>query len=158
MGSHSTHQTPTLEAYNLKVKSYFKVFWILLFLTVFEVAIVFAPFPKIVTTLIIVVASLAKAFFVGWYYMHLNHESRGLRWMMYTPIAIVFVYAVVLIGLASQERASPYENPPARFLGPRNLQDAQRDTFGNLLSEEKRITPTDYKKNNSKHSSEDAHH
>ena len=98
-----------------KKRAYLKVFFGLCLLTVAEVAIVYMTFlAPIVITLGVVIMSLGIAFLVGWVYMHLNHETKGLKIFLLFPLFVSFFYATWLIVDARFRPASPYLNPPVR--------------------------------------------
>jgi len=87
--------------YEQKVKSYMKVFYILIALTVVE--LIFVELPKMYPSIphkpmviLICAASLAKAVYVAYYFMHLNHETPWLRKLIFLAL-ICFFYAAVLI-------------------------------------------------------------
>lgn len=79
-----------------KKKLYFKVFFALFVITVLEVAATFLPGHKIIRDLIIVMFACTKAGAVGYYYMHLSHETKWLRIVAVMPM-IILLYVVVLI-------------------------------------------------------------
>jgi cytochrome c oxidase subunit IV len=127
-----------------KRKTYWKVFYILTALTIFEVVIVQAPLPKLAVTLMVVVASLSKAFAVGWIYMHLNHETKGLKIILLFPLFVAFFYAVFLIvdaKLQVRRHSNVYVGETKRFWGQRNLEDRQVDEFGNAIVPEAKKDP-----------------
>lgn len=118
---------------------YWKIFYVLTALTCFELAITFAPIPRMFITILVVVASMAKACFVGWFYMHLNHETKGLKVILMFPLFVAFFYAIFLITDAkftNERHPSPYVGEPKRFFGPRNLREVRVDDFGNPIPEE----------------------
>jgi cytochrome c oxidase subunit 4 len=122
-----------------KRKTYWKVFYILTALTIFEVAIVQVPLPKLAVTLLVVVASLAKAFAVGWIYMHLNHETKGLKVVLLFPLFVAFFYAVYLIvdaKLQVRRHSNVYVGETKRFWGQRNIEERRVDEFGNSIAPE----------------------
>lgn len=122
-----------------KRKIYWKVFYILTALTIFEVAIVQVPLPKLAVTLMVVIASLAKAFAVGWIYMHLNHETKGLKIVLLFPLFVAFFYAVYLIvdaKLQVRRHSNVYVGETKRFWGQRNLEERHVDEFGNSIAPE----------------------
>jgi cytochrome c oxidase subunit 4 len=122
-----------------KRKTYWKVFYILTALTIFEVAIVQVPLPKLAVTLLVVVASLAKAFAVGWIYMHLNHETKGLKVVLLFPLFVAFFYAVYLIvdaKLQVRRHSNIYVGETKRFWGQRNIEERRIDEFGNSIAPE----------------------
>lgn len=79
-------------------KQYWTIFiWLTVF-TALEVGVVYVPgiaLWALVSTLILM--ALAKAALVGWFFMHLNHETRGLQLTVAIPMAAPALYAFVLI-------------------------------------------------------------
>lgn len=89
-------------------KQYWKIFVALGVLTALEVGVVYVPGiakPLLVTAL--VGLALTKAALVGLYYMHLGHETRGLKLTVVVPFAAPAVYALVLITEAAWRLAWP---------------------------------------------------
>jgi cytochrome c oxidase subunit IV len=105
--------------YEQKVKSYMKVFYILIALTIVELIFVeipkfFPSVPHLPMVILICAASLAKAVYVGYYYMHLNHETPWLRKLVFLSL-IGFFYAIVLIPDTIYDRKiTPYIPEPPR--------------------------------------------
>jgi cytochrome c oxidase subunit IV len=101
--------------YSEKVHSYLKVFYYLLALTIGELAVVYIPgIPHLVMTLVVCFLSLLKAVCVGWWYMHLNHETKALKALAILPLFIAFFYAAYLVYDAPYRPVSPYIGEPAR--------------------------------------------
>ncbi|MCA9618505.1 MAG: cytochrome C oxidase subunit IV family protein [Myxococcales bacterium] len=78
------------------------VFLGLFVLTVLEVGV--AKMPGIGKTSLVVTLigmALAKAYMVASYYMHLNHETKILKWSIAIPLGTPALYAVVLIAEAT---------------------------------------------------------
>ncbi len=106
--------------YQEKVKSYMKVFYILIALTVVELIFVELPkmypsIPHIPMVILICAASLAKAVYVAYYFMHLNHETPWLRKLIFLSL-ICFFYAAVLIPDTIMDRKQvKYIPEPARI-------------------------------------------
>lgn len=73
--------------------NYMKIFWILLVLTVVEVAITFFGLPKLVLAALLVVLAVWKAVLVAMYFMHLKFERATLAMIAIVP----FVLCVFLI-------------------------------------------------------------
>jgi cytochrome c oxidase subunit IV len=76
---------------------YFKVFGVLTVLTIVELIIPemkqlskFAKFTSLSGL------ALAKAAVVAWFYMHLNEETKWLRFIALIPIS-AFIYALVVV-------------------------------------------------------------
>ena len=84
-----------------------RVFAVLTVLTVVEVAVVYVP--GVSATLLSVALSalaVAKAALVLFYFMHLGHERRALRWGVLGALLLPALFAAVLIGEAAW-RAGP---------------------------------------------------
>jgi caa(3)-type oxidase subunit IV len=78
-------------------RDYWRIFWVLLVLTILEVAISYAKIDKRAISAIMVALALSKAAFVGLYYMHLKYEKRSLQWLAFTPLPLAAFYAVFLM-------------------------------------------------------------
>jgi caa(3)-type oxidase subunit IV len=77
-------------------KEYLIIFAILAFLTVLEL---FVPELKIAYShkaISLTLLALAKAFCVAYFYMHLNEETRWLKFIAAVPIS-AFIYFVVVV-------------------------------------------------------------
>lgn len=119
-----------------KRKAYINVFWGLCFLTVLELAFLQLPWSQSVITILVCLASLAKAVVVGWVYMHLNHETKGLKVVLLFPLFVAFFYAVFLIydsKVTETRHTDPYVGQPERQFGQRKLHDRVVDDFGNTV-------------------------
>ncbi|NCN27970.1 cytochrome C oxidase subunit IV family protein [bacterium] len=100
-----------------KKKLYLKVAGYLAALTAIELVFVYAPIPSTLQTILICIASLLKAVCVGWWYMHLNHETNALKALAILPFVIAFFYATYLVVDSKytwNRAASPYTNAPAK--------------------------------------------
>ena len=73
--------------------AYIKVFYVLLVLTIVEVAIVYLGLPKILLAALLVIAAVWKASLVAMHFMHLKFEKRTLAVVALAP----FVLCVFLI-------------------------------------------------------------
>jgi cytochrome c oxidase subunit 4 len=73
--------------------AYIKVFYVLVVLTVIEVAIVYMGLPKILLVALLVILAVWKAALVAMHFMHLKFETRTLALVAITP----FVLCVFLI-------------------------------------------------------------
>jgi caa(3)-type oxidase subunit IV len=83
-------------------KEYMVIFLVLFVLTVLEVAVAQVPgISKTLLALALVSLAIAKAAFVGLYYMHLKHETNVLKLTVAIPLATPAVYAIVLIAEAA---------------------------------------------------------
>lgn len=83
-------------------KQYLTVFAALTILTVLEVGLVYVPgVSKFAIGTGLVSLALAKAWTVGWFFMHLGHETRHLKGTVALPFIFPAVYAFVLIADAA---------------------------------------------------------
>ena len=84
---------------------YMRIFWILLALTIAEVAVVYMPLPKIVIALLLIGMACSKALYVALYFMHLKFEKRTLMIIALTPFIIcVFLVFMLLPDLMASAR------------------------------------------------------
>jgi len=84
---------------------YMRIFWILLVLTVAEVAVVYMPLPKIVIALLLIGMACSKALYVALYFMHLKFEKKTLMVIALTPFIIcVFLVFMLLPDLMDDAR------------------------------------------------------
>ena len=73
--------------------NYMRIFWILLVLTILEVAIAYTGLPKVLLVSLLVVLAVWKAALVALHFMHLKFERRTLMMIALSP----FVLCVFLI-------------------------------------------------------------
>jgi cytochrome c oxidase subunit IV len=83
------------------------VFWILLGVTIFEVAISFTGIPHDILIITFVALTLVKAYYIVGYFMHLKYENLPLQWTILLP----FVLIVYLIFIALYEGTAIGLNP-----------------------------------------------
>jgi caa(3)-type oxidase subunit IV len=81
----------TSEAHS--ASAYIKIFYILLVLTIVEVAIVYLGLPKLLLAGLLVIFAVWKAALVAMHFMHLKFEKRTLAVIALVP----FVLCVFLI-------------------------------------------------------------
>ena len=72
--------------------NYGRVFWSLLFLTIFEIVTANSPFPKFAIVLLLVFLALMKASLVALFYMHLKFE----KFVFYLIVLFQLLLAVTL--------------------------------------------------------------
>ena len=73
--------------------NYLRIFWILLVLTIVEVALAYMPLPKPLLVSLLIVLAVWKAALVALHFMHLKLERRTLTMIALSP----FVLCVFLI-------------------------------------------------------------
>jgi caa(3)-type oxidase subunit IV len=78
-------------------RDYFRIFWVLLVLTIVEVAVSYMKIDKRIISAVMIALALSKASFVGLYYMHLKYEKRSLLWLAFLPLPLAGFYAVFLL-------------------------------------------------------------
>lgn len=112
-----------------KIKGYINVFWVLVALTVIELLVVYSKHigvPHGLVMLGVIVFSCAKAVVVGYYYMHLNHETKWLKIVACVPV-IAAVYAMVLVlEVPHSEVPSDYEPTYERVYKRENPHAAEK--------------------------------
>jgi caa(3)-type oxidase subunit IV len=76
--------------------NYMKVFYILLVLTIVEVALVYLGLPKILLAALLVIFAVWKAALVAMHFMHLKFEKRTLALVAITPF-ILCVFLILML-------------------------------------------------------------
>jgi cytochrome c oxidase subunit 4 len=89
----------------LNTKVIWKVFWILLAVTVFEVGISFTSIPKSILLYVFVGLTIFKAFYIVFYFMHMKFEETALKFSILLPFVLIIylifiaIYEGIAIGL-----------------------------------------------------------
>ncbi len=82
-------------------KEYWTIFFLLFVLTVLEVGVVFVPgISKTLLIVALVGLAIVKAALVGWFFMHLSHDTPTIGNGVLISMLIPFFYAAVLIAEA----------------------------------------------------------
>ena len=76
--------------------AYIKVFYVLLVLTIVEVAIVYMGLPKLLLAALLVIFAVWKASLVAMHFMHLKFEKRTLAVVALTPF-ILCVFLILML-------------------------------------------------------------
>jgi caa(3)-type oxidase subunit IV len=84
----------TTEAHS--TSNYIKIFWILLVLTIVEVAIVYLGLPKMLLAGLLVIFAVWKAALVAMHFMHLKFEKRTLAIVAIAPF-ILCVFLILML-------------------------------------------------------------
>ncbi len=83
-------------------KEYWTIFFVLFVMTVLEVGVVFIPgIGKAPMVTALTGLAIAKAGLVGWFFMHLSHDTATIRNGVIVSLAIPFFYAIALIADAA---------------------------------------------------------
>lgn len=77
-------------------KEYFIVFLVLTALTIVELIIPNMTLTKFAKGSSLIFLALGKATIVGWFYMHLNVETKWMRFIALIPIS-AFLYAAMVV-------------------------------------------------------------
>lgn len=81
----------------LTTKVIWRVFWILLLVTIFEVAISFTPISKTILLYTFITLTIVKAYYIVGYFMHLKYENVPIKYSILLPfILIVYLIAIAL--------------------------------------------------------------
>lgn len=96
---HISHESVEKAHSGLNTKVIWKVFWILLGVTIFEVGISFTGISKEVLLYTFIVLTIVKAYYIVGYFMHMKFEVMPLQWSILLP----FVLIVYLIFIAIYE-------------------------------------------------------
>jgi caa(3)-type oxidase subunit IV len=76
-------------------KQLWRVFWIMLLITLVELGIGFSvtEFPKPFWYIVLFLAfTILKAYFIVYSFMHLGHEMKGLKWAIIAPFSLFIIY------------------------------------------------------------------
>jgi cytochrome c oxidase subunit IV len=77
--------------------NYMGIFWVLLVLTVIEVALTFLGLPKLLLGSLLVILALWKAALVAMYFMHLKFERRTLAMIAVVPFILCLFLILMLL-------------------------------------------------------------
>ncbi len=96
---HVNHASEEKAHSALSTKMIWKVFWILLGVTVFEVSISFTGIPQTVLLWTFIALTLVKAYYIVGYFMHMKFEAIPFQWSILLP----FILIIYLIFIAIYE-------------------------------------------------------
>jgi cytochrome c oxidase subunit IV len=77
--------------------NYMGIFWVLLVLTVVEVALTFLGLPKLLLGSLLVILAVWKAALVAMYFMHLKFERRTLAMIAIVPFVLCLFLILMLL-------------------------------------------------------------
>jgi len=96
---HVSHESEEKAHSALNTKVIWKVFWILLGVTIFEVSISFTPIPKTILLYTFVALTIVKAYYIVGFFMHLKFERVPMMYSLLLP----FILIIYLIFIAIYE-------------------------------------------------------
>jgi caa(3)-type oxidase subunit IV len=85
----------TTEAHS--TSAYIKIFWLLLVLTIVEVAIVYLGLPRMLLVGLLVIFAVWKAALVAMHFMHLKFEKRTLAIVAIIPFVLCVFLSLMLL-------------------------------------------------------------
>ena len=94
-------------------KRLWKVFWILLAITIFEVTIALIPsIPQELLKWTFIALTIVKAYYIVGYFMHLKHERLHFAWTIVLPFALIlyFIYMMMTEGNAMNYIRTIFDN------------------------------------------------
>ena len=77
--------------------NYMGIFWLLLVLTVVEVALTFLGLPKLLLGSLLVILAVWKAALVAMYFMHLKFERKTLAMIAIVPFILCLFFILMLL-------------------------------------------------------------
>lgn len=99
MSDHSTgdihNQVVEDHHHESSTKQIWGTFWILLLITVCEVALAFTSIPKDVLKYVYIILTIVKAYFIVFFFMHLKHEKPQFAKIILLPFFLI-VYLIVM--------------------------------------------------------------
>jgi len=91
----------------LNTKVIWKVFWILLAVTIFEVAISFTGLSKTLLLYTFITLTIVKAYYIVFYFMHMKFEETALKFSILLPFVLIIylifiaIYEGIALGLVN---------------------------------------------------------
>lgn len=77
--------------------NYMGIFWVLLVLTIVEVALTFLGLPKLLLGSLLIILAVWKAALVAMYFMHLKFERRTLAIIAIVPFILCLFLILMLL-------------------------------------------------------------
>lgn len=83
-------------------KLIWKTFWLLLVVTIFEVAIALTSLSKETLKFIFIGLTIVKAYYIVGIFMHVKHERLSFAWTLVLPFVLIvyFIYMMLYEGYA----------------------------------------------------------
>lgn|SRR5690242_17972558 len=105
------------------VKTLMRVFWLLLIVTIVEVAFAFLHYftgfpPRGLLNAIFIGLTVVKAFFIVAEFMHLRHELKNLIWSILVPLIFIFWAITAFLADGSSWKHMKHDEPNVEQLSP----------------------------------------
>lgn len=94
---HVSHESEEKAHVGLNTKVIWKVFWILLGITIFEVSISFTGLPKTVLLYTFIALTIVKAYYIVGYFMHMKFERVPMQWSLLLPFVLIIYLICICI-------------------------------------------------------------
>jgi cytochrome c oxidase subunit IV len=101
---HVSHEGMEKAHSALNTKMIWKVFWILLGVTIFEVGISFTGLSKTLLLYTFIALTIVKAYYIVGFFMHLKFEKVPLIWSLLLPFILIvyLIFICIYEGVALQ--------------------------------------------------------
>ena len=100
--SHSSYSTGDIHNQIVEIhndpstkRDIWRTYWIVLAITIFEVSIAFTSHPHILLKWTFIVLTLVKAYIIVFFFMHLKHERKFLKYIILLPFLFI-VYFIIM--------------------------------------------------------------
>ena len=95
-----------------KRKVLWKVFWIMLIITIVELVIGFynKNFPKMALEIIFIGFTILKAGYIVMAFMHLGHENKALKLVILGPFCGFILYLIYMAGINEGNYSNTYKD------------------------------------------------
>ena len=94
---HVSHESEEKAHEGLNTKVIWKVFWILLIVTLFEVGISFTSVPRTILLYTFITLTIVKAYYIVGYFMHMKFEKLPMQWSILLPFTLIVYLIFILI-------------------------------------------------------------
>ena len=105
---HVSHESEEKAHSALNTKMIWKVFWILLGVTIFEVCISFTAIPKTVLLYTFIALTIVKAYYIVGFFMHLKFEKVPMIWSLLLPFVLIVYLIFIAIYEGTALAGTPY--------------------------------------------------
>ncbi len=94
---HISHASEDKAHSALNTKMIWRVFWILLGITIFEVSISFTSIPQNILLYTFIALTLVKAYYIVGFFMHMKFEAIPFQWSILLPFILIFYLIFIAI-------------------------------------------------------------
>jgi cytochrome c oxidase subunit 4 len=105
---HVSHESEEKAHSALNTKVIWRVFWILLGVTIFEVAISFTALSKDLLLYTFIALTIVKAYYIVGFFMHLKFEKIPMIWSLLLPFVLIVYLIFIAIYEGTALAGTPY--------------------------------------------------